>query len=99
MTAILIRSMKMKICALITILLVFAPALAVQDASDAQKKEFIELLETLPTKGEFYTKDAGVYPSRKQIKAAFGNPIGLNNSEIGAVLDELRSQFSSIKGR
>src|SRR6266852_5179959 len=42
----------------ITILIVFAPALAVQDASDAQKKEFIELLKTLPTKGEFYTEDA-----------------------------------------
>jgi len=45
----------------------------------------------------FHLDSAGVYPSRKQIKAAFSNPIGLNNSEIGAVLDELRSQFSSIK--
>jgi hypothetical protein len=46
----------------------------------------------------FHLDSAGVYPSRKQIKSAFGNPIGLNNSEIGAVLDELRSQFKSIKG-
>ncbi len=42
----------------VTILLVFATALAGQNASDAQKKEFIELLKTLPTKGEFYTEDA-----------------------------------------
>lgn len=42
----------------IAILLAFAPAPAVQDASDARKKEFIELLKTLPTKGEFYTEEA-----------------------------------------
>ena len=29
-----------------------------QDVSDAQKKEFIELLRTLPSKGEFYTEEA-----------------------------------------
>lgn len=29
-----------------------------QDVSDAQKKEFIELLRTLPFKGEFYTEEA-----------------------------------------
>ena len=29
-----------------------------QEVSDAQKTEFIELLKTLPTKGEFYTEEA-----------------------------------------
>jgi tetratricopeptide (TPR) repeat protein len=40
------------------LLLVLTPAPAVQDASGAQRKEFIELLKTLPTKGEFYTEEA-----------------------------------------
>jgi WD40 repeat protein len=40
------------------LLLALTPSLFAQDASDAQKKEFIELLKTLPTKGEFYTDDA-----------------------------------------
>jgi len=43
---------------IITILIAFAPALAGQNAADAQKKEFIDLLKTLPTKGEFYAEDA-----------------------------------------
>ena len=30
-----------------------------QEVSDAQKKEFIELLKTLPSRGEFYTEEAG----------------------------------------
>ena len=29
-----------------------------QEISDAQKREFIELLQTLPFKGEFYTREA-----------------------------------------
>jgi DNA-binding beta-propeller fold protein YncE len=42
----------------VAILLALVPAPAAQDASDAQKKEFIEVLKTLPTKGEFYTEEA-----------------------------------------
>jgi len=42
----------------ITILLIFAPALGIQEPYGAQKGEFIELLMTLPTKGEFYTEEA-----------------------------------------
>ena len=45
------------------ILLAFASALAFQDASDAQKKEFIELLQKLPPKGEFYTEEAAAGPA------------------------------------
>ena len=49
----------MKVVSLIiTILIAFAPALAGHNAADAQKKEFIDLLKTLPTKGEFYAEDA-----------------------------------------
>jgi len=36
-----------------------SPIHAAQEISDAQKKEFIELLKTLPSKGEFYTEEAG----------------------------------------
>lgn len=43
---------------LITFVLAFMPAMAVQNASDAQKKEFMEVLKKLATKGEFYTKEA-----------------------------------------
>ena len=35
-----------------------SPIQTAQEISDAQKKEFIELLNTLPTKGEFYTEEA-----------------------------------------
>jgi hypothetical protein len=52
------RLTKDMISLLITIVLAFGPALAVQDSSDAQKKEFAALLKTLPTKGEHYTEEA-----------------------------------------
>lgn len=47
---------------LILIILVgttLSPIQTAQEISDAQKKEFIELLKTLPSKGEFYTEEAG----------------------------------------
>jgi hypothetical protein len=40
------------------LLLASWPALARQEASDAQKRQFTELLKTLPHKGEFYTDEA-----------------------------------------
>ena len=43
---------------LLSLVFVFAPAQATPEISDAQKKEFIELLKKLPTKGEFYTEEA-----------------------------------------
>jgi hypothetical protein len=43
---------------LLTLFLAFTPARAGQGALDARKKEFIDLLKTLPTKGEFYTEEA-----------------------------------------
>jgi WD40 repeat protein len=42
----------------IAFLLALALVSPAQDASEAQKKEFIKLLYTLPTRGEFYTKEA-----------------------------------------
>jgi hypothetical protein len=45
--------------AILTLLLVLTPPQATADQiSNAQKKEFIELLKTLPYKGEFFTDDA-----------------------------------------
>ena len=46
------------LAALLTILLLFVPSQATDQISDAQKKSFIELLKTLPVKGEFFTDDA-----------------------------------------
>jgi tricorn protease-like protein len=40
------------------VLMVCVATLAGQNATDAQKQEFIELLKTLPTKGEFYTEES-----------------------------------------
>ena len=48
----------MRVVSLIITILLFAPALTGQGAADAQKKEFIDLLKTLPTKGEFYSEEA-----------------------------------------
>ena len=39
-------------------LLLFAPGQASDQISDLRKQEFINLLRTLPTKGEFYTDEA-----------------------------------------
>jgi hypothetical protein len=47
------------IAAFLTILLVLTPSQVSSQISDAQKKEFIDFLKTLPHKGEFYT-DEGV---------------------------------------
>jgi hypothetical protein len=49
---------RVMIAAYLTILLALMPALVSSQISDAQKKEFIELLKTLPHKGEFYTNEA-----------------------------------------
>jgi hypothetical protein len=46
------------IAAFLTILLVLTPSQASSQISEAQKKEFLELLKTLPHKGEFYTDEA-----------------------------------------
>lgn len=46
------------IAALLTILLVLTPSQASSQISEAQKKEFIESLKTLPHKGEFFTDEA-----------------------------------------
>lgn len=46
------------IAAFIAILLVLTPSQSMSQVSDAQKQEFIELLKTLPTKGDFYTDEA-----------------------------------------
>lgn len=40
------------------VLLLLITAFSFQDTSDARKKEFLNLLRTLPTKGEFYTEEA-----------------------------------------
>jgi hypothetical protein len=43
----------------LSLIATFAPAQEVtKEISDAQKKEFIELLKKLPTKGEFYTEES-----------------------------------------
>lgn len=44
---------------IIIVALTLSPITAAQEISDAQKKEFFELLKTLPSKGEFYTEEAG----------------------------------------
>ncbi|GAC1446460.1 MAG: hypothetical protein NVSMB56_05350 [Pyrinomonadaceae bacterium] len=46
------------IASIFTILLVLTPCQASSQIPDAQKKEFISLLKTLPHKGEFYTYKA-----------------------------------------
>lgn len=46
------------IAALLTMFLALAPCQSANHISDAQKKEFIELLKTLPHKGEFFTDEA-----------------------------------------
>jgi hypothetical protein len=46
------------LAALLTALLLFAPTQTTTQISDAQKKTFIELLKTLPVKGEFFTDEA-----------------------------------------
>jgi hypothetical protein len=42
----------------LTLLLSLAPSPPMSQVSDVQKREFIELLKTLPTKGDFYTDEA-----------------------------------------
>ena len=49
---------NMKVFFAIALLLALCPVLVAQNATDTQKKEFIELLKTLPTRGEFYTPEA-----------------------------------------
>ena len=44
--------------AVLTILLLLAPIQASSKISASQKQEFLEILTTLPTRGEFYTDDA-----------------------------------------
>jgi hypothetical protein len=46
------------IAALLTIFVLFVPSQATDQISDAQKKSFIELLGTLPHRGEFFTDEA-----------------------------------------
>jgi hypothetical protein len=46
------------IAAFLIILLALTPSQASSQISEAQKKEFLELLQTLPHKGEFYTDEA-----------------------------------------
>lgn len=46
------------IAAFLTILLALTPCQATSRISAAQKKEFIELLKTLPYQGEFFTDEA-----------------------------------------
>lgn len=46
------------IAALLTTFLLFAPSQVTAQISDAQKNSFIELLKTLPQKGEFFTEEA-----------------------------------------
>jgi len=46
------------IAVFLTVLLAFSLGQVTNRISDAQKKEFIELLKTLPHKGEFYTDEA-----------------------------------------
>jgi hypothetical protein len=46
------------IAALLTTFLLLAPNQATSQISDNQKKSFIELLKTLPHKGEFFTNEA-----------------------------------------
>jgi len=36
----------------------------------------------------------GGYPSRKRVKEVLNAPMGLNNSEVGAVLREVRTQLN-----
>ena len=43
---------------ILTILLLLAPIQASSKISASQKQEFLDLLTTLPTRGEFYTDDA-----------------------------------------
>lgn len=44
----------------LTALLIFAPGQGSDQFSNVRKKEFIDLLRALPTKGEFYTNEAVV---------------------------------------
>lgn len=46
------------VSAFLAFLFVFAPCQSAQQILDAQKKDFIEVLKTLPTKGEFFTEEA-----------------------------------------
>jgi hypothetical protein len=46
------------LAALLTTFLLFAPSQTTTQISDAQKQTFIELLKTLPVKGEFFTDEA-----------------------------------------
>ncbi len=46
------------IAAFLTIIISLAPFQSANHISDAHKKEFIELLKTLPHKGEFFTEEA-----------------------------------------
>lgn len=46
------------IAVFLTILLSLAPCQALNQISDGQKRDFIQLLKTLPVKGEFFTDEA-----------------------------------------
>lgn len=46
------------IATVLTVLLILAPSQPMNQVSDVQKREFIELLKTLPTKGDFYTGES-----------------------------------------
>jgi hypothetical protein len=46
------------IAPLLTMFLLFVPSQATDQISDAQKEDFIELVKTLPHKGEFFTDEA-----------------------------------------
>ena len=48
----------MKTCLAITLILAFAIPSPAQDSSAAQRKEFLELLKSLPIKGEFYAEES-----------------------------------------
>ena len=50
----------MSIMSLLLVLLVFLPGQTPEQFSDERKNEFINLLRTLPTKGDFYTDEAVV---------------------------------------
>ncbi len=55
----LVKMKRIIITAIFTILFsTFAIAQTANQISDAQKKDFIEILKTLPVKGEFYTDEA-----------------------------------------
>ena len=59
-------------------------ALGFQDATEAQKKEFLELLRKLPTKGEFYTQE-----SVQKAKPYLPVLLSLTEKDIESIDDDL----------